>query len=73
MPQIIRQNMLKKLKAKLAPKNQLVRFYQEGKLSQEEFEERMRKINILEAIEMEKEDWPEMHGARQDEEGNWEV
>lgn len=60
--------MIKELHAKLAPKNKLVSFYQQGKLSEDEFQNEMSRLNLSEkqANEMfggiEDASWEDLHG-----------
>lgn len=69
--------MIKNLKEKLAPKNNLVDFYQHGLLSEDEFQREMARLNLSEAQANDlfggiTDNWPEEHGAVCEEDG-WEV
>jgi hypothetical protein len=65
--------MIDELKSKLAPKNQLVKFYQEGKLTDEEFYKLMDKQTADKMRDEQEEiSWEEAHNAIQTKKG-WQV
>ena len=70
--------MFQSLKDKLAPKNKIVEHYQRGLLSESEFQREMSKLNLSEKRANElfggiEDNWAELHGASQDENGDWSV